>query len=154
MFFAWWLIAALNKTKKQGKFPSSFAFLHVLSNVYCIAFEMVWPVVAEECAYRVITPNQDTSGLKITIDAFRKHKREVDIAESLCTLFTELIEYGKRFRISGAFGQRSKNMSYKNFFSLRRRRWWTQVSQLEIEGRDDGASKNVFFQRGLRLSDL
>nr|XP_018670905.1 serine/threonine kinase-like domain-containing protein STKLD1 [Ciona intestinalis] len=47
----------------------------------------------EECAYRVLSPSNDVTGLKVITDAMTHHKNEVDIAESFCTLLLELTEY-------------------------------------------------------------
>nr|CAB3264290.1 serine/threonine-protein kinase Nek6-like [Phallusia mammillata] len=76
------IIESLQKHPRHMKVVKS-ALMALASIITC----------GEECAYKVISPNNDVSGLQVIVDTFKLHKKEVDIAESFCTLLLELSEY-------------------------------------------------------------
>ena len=47
----------------------------------------------EECCYKLISPGSGIVGLKIIVDAYKKHSQVVDIVENFTSLLLEMTEY-------------------------------------------------------------
>jgi len=76
------IVEAIQKHSTQAKVVKN-ALMALASIASC----------GEECCYKILTPSPGVPGLKVVVDAYKKHSQVEDIVENFTSLLLEMVEY-------------------------------------------------------------